>query len=122
MTCPSKPSTSFGSPLASAAPSAELGGAIPDRAVVLARTLAEAEARYAAWQAGDYDTLWTEWRDALVTLGQAVRIALGAGEIITGTALRVQRDGVLVVETKEGERRVPAGTILSAEDADGDNG
>jgi BirA family biotin operon repressor/biotin-[acetyl-CoA-carboxylase] ligase len=97
---------------------AELGGAAPDRAAVLARILAEAETRYTAWQAGDYDALWTEWRAALVTLGQAVRIALGAGEVITGTALRVQRDGVLVVETEEGERRVPAGTILSAEDAD----
>ena len=98
--------------------SAELGGAPLDRAAVLARILAEAEARYAAWQAGGYVALWTEWRDALTTLGQTVRIELGAGEIITGTALRVQMDGVLVVETAEGERRVPAGTILSAEDAE----
>jgi BirA family biotin operon repressor/biotin-[acetyl-CoA-carboxylase] ligase len=92
--------------------SAELGGATPPRVAVLTRILAEAETRYVAWQAGGYLALWTEWRDALTTLGTAVRIEVGTGEIVAGRATRVAPDGALLVATPDGEQRVVAGTVL----------
>jgi BirA family biotin operon repressor/biotin-[acetyl-CoA-carboxylase] ligase len=93
----------------------ELGGTAPDRAAVLGRILVEAEKRYRAWQAGGYATLWGEWEAALITLGTAVRVEINDGEVVTGTALRVEYDGALVVATGIGERRVVAGALLRAE-------
>ncbi|HMA34149.1 MAG TPA: bifunctional biotin--[acetyl-CoA-carboxylase] synthetase/biotin operon repressor, partial [Chloroflexia bacterium] len=74
--------------------------------------LAEAEARYLCWQGGGYDAIWEEWRTALLTLGTRVRIDLGAGTLVEGEALRVARDGTLIVGTPAGEQPVIAGTIL----------
>ncbi len=91
----------------------ELGGPHPDRAVVLGRILLEAEKRYHAWQIGGYALLWSEWASALVTLGTQVRVEVGDGEIVSGTAVRVEYDGTLIVATSSGERRVVAGSILS---------
>lgn len=93
----------------------EMDGVVPDRAAVLGRILLEAEKRYRAWQAGGYAALWSEWAAALTTLGTVVRVEVGAGEILTGPARRVEYDGALIVGTPEGERRVVAGTLLSEE-------
>ncbi len=93
----------------------ELGGSRPDRAVVLGRILLEAEKRYRAWQTGAYSLLWSEWAAALITLGTPVRVEVGDGEIVSGTAVRVEYDGTLIVATGTGERRVVAGTVLSDE-------
>lgn len=93
----------------------ELGGPAPDRAAVLGRILVEAEKRYRTWQAGGYATLWAEWEAALTTLGTLVRVEVGENEIVTGTALRVEYDGALVVATGLGEQRVVAGTLLRSE-------
>jgi BirA family biotin operon repressor/biotin-[acetyl-CoA-carboxylase] ligase len=90
----------------------EVSGDPPARDVVLARILAEAEVRYDRWQAGGYAAIWTEWRDALITLGRAVRIDPGDGPSVEGTAVRVDADGALVVATATGEQRVVAGTLL----------
>ena len=92
--------------------SAAIPGPPPDRLVVLDSILGEAEARYAAWQAGGYEALWQEWRAALVTLGAVTRIDPGDGAILTGMATRVERDGTLVLATAAGERRVVAGSVL----------
>ena len=92
----------------------EIPGPPPDREAVLARILAEAEARYDRWQAGDYLAVWTEWQAALVTLGQTVTVDSGDGGIVRGTALRVAPDGALVLATATGEQRVVAG-VLSVE-------
>jgi BirA family biotin operon repressor/biotin-[acetyl-CoA-carboxylase] ligase len=94
----------------------ELGGRAPDRAAVLGRILLEAEKRYRAWQTGGYAALWAEWQAALVTLGTEVRIEVGTGEIVSGTALRVEYDGALVVAPGIGERRIVAGTLLRSEE------
>jgi BirA family biotin operon repressor/biotin-[acetyl-CoA-carboxylase] ligase len=80
---------------------------------VLGRILLEAEKRYRAWQAGGYAALWSEWAAALTTLNTQVWVEVGAGEILTGTARRVEYDGALIVATPEGERRVVAGTVLT---------
>ena len=93
---------------------AEGGGAAPDRAAVLACILAEAEARYRIWQAGDDDAVWREWAAALTTPGKPVRVEVAPDQIVSGTALRVERDGALIVRTAEGsETRVVAGTVLA---------
>ncbi len=91
---------------------AEIAGPSPDRAAVLACILAEAEARYDRWQAGDYTTIWTEWQAALITLGQSVAIDSGDGYLVRGTAVRVAADGALVLATAGGEQRVVTGTVL----------
>ncbi|HET7076917.1 MAG TPA: biotin--[acetyl-CoA-carboxylase] ligase [Chloroflexia bacterium] len=90
----------------------EIAGPLPARAAVLARILAEAETRYARWQAGGYAAIWAEWRDALTTLGSYVRIDPGDGALIEGTALQVGPDGTLFVRTAAGEQAVIAGTVL----------
>jgi BirA family biotin operon repressor/biotin-[acetyl-CoA-carboxylase] ligase len=92
--------------------SAEIAGPPPDRVAVLAHILAAAETRYRRWQAGAYDAIWEEWSGALATLGAEVRIEPGEGALVTGQALRVERDGTLVVATGAGEQRVVAGTVL----------
>lgn len=94
----------------------ELGGPAPDRAAVLGRILGEAEKRYRAWQAGGYAQLWGEWAAALTMLGTFVRVEVGVGEVISGTARRVEYDGALVVATEQGDRRVVAGTLLRSEE------
>jgi len=68
--------------------------------------------RYERWQAGNYTAIWEEWRAALTTLGRQVRIDLGAGVLLEGEAVRVERAGGLIVVTADGERTVFAGTIL----------
>jgi BirA family transcriptional regulator, biotin operon repressor / biotin---[acetyl-CoA-carboxylase] ligase len=92
--------------------SAAIAGAPPGRVAVLDRILGEAETRYGAWQAGGYEALWQEWRDALVTLGAVARVDPGDGAILTGLATRVEHDGALVLDTATGERRVVAGSVL----------
>ncbi|HUS13410.1 MAG TPA: biotin--[acetyl-CoA-carboxylase] ligase [Chloroflexia bacterium] len=93
---------------------AEITAPPPDRVTVLAHILAAAEARYLRWQAGAYSALWEEWQAALVTLGTAVRIDPGDGVVVSGQALRVERDGTLVVRTAVGEQGVVTGTVLSS--------
>ena len=90
----------------------EVPGPPPDRAALLDRILVEAEARYRRWQAGDYGAIWTEWQAALLTLGAPVRIDVGASAPLEGHALRVERDGTLIVATPTGEQAVLTGTVL----------
>src|SRR5438552_1767811 len=68
----------------------ESDGPPPDRLALLDCILAEAEARYAAWQQGGYAAVWQEWRAALATLGTRVRVDLGDGALLEGEALRVE--------------------------------
>ncbi len=91
----------------------EVTGALPSRQDLLNNILCEAEARYTQWQQGDYLGVWEEWRDRLATLGTEVRVDTGDG-LVEGTAIRVERDGALVVSTPQGERRLATGTILQA--------
>ncbi len=87
-------------------------GPLPDREAVLTAILGAAEARYQAWQAGDYAGVWAEWRTALDTLGRSVRIDPGDGPPVVGEALDVARDGALIVGTATGRQMVHAGTVL----------
>jgi BirA family transcriptional regulator, biotin operon repressor / biotin---[acetyl-CoA-carboxylase] ligase len=90
--------------------SSELGHEI-SRATLLARVLEELEACYFAMQNGQFNSIYTEWASSLETLGRQVSVDYGH-EQITGQALRVERDGSLVIKTPDGiERSVLAGDV-----------
>jgi len=78
-----------------------------DREDLLIALLSELGPRYEALVAGDRRGLLDEWRSRSATLGQRVRIDLGADDV-EGIAVDITEDGHLVVETLEGERRVLA--------------
>lgn len=56
---------------------------------------------------GRSSAVLAEWRARSATLGQRVRVDLGADDVV-GTAVDVTDEGHLVVETLEGDRRVLA--------------
>ncbi|MGA7730567.1 MAG: biotin--[acetyl-CoA-carboxylase] ligase [Chloroflexia bacterium] len=105
------PTESFGEMQATATSlSAELGHEI-DRAALLALVLEELEACYLALQDGQMQPTFQAWADALETLGKRVTVNEPGG-MITGTAMRIDSDGALIVKTDAGtERRVLAGDV-----------
>ncbi len=83
-----------------------------DREDLLIALLSELGPRYAALVGGDRGGLLDEWRTRSATLGQRVRIDLGADEV-EGAAVDVTDEGHLVIETVEGERRTfAAGDVV----------
>jgi BirA family biotin operon repressor/biotin-[acetyl-CoA-carboxylase] ligase len=90
--------------------SAEFGHEV-DRAALLAIILGELESCYLSMQNGQFNPIYTEWVSSLETLGKQVSVDYGSGKI-TGQALRVERDGSLIIKTSNGtERSVLAGDI-----------
>ena len=82
-----------------------------DRAALLATILTELESCYLSMQNGQFSPIYTEWASSLETLGKQVSVDYGS-EKITGQALRVERDGSLIIKTPNGtERSVLAGDI-----------
>lgn len=75
-----------------------------DREDLLIALLSALEPRYGSLCAGNRADLLAEWRDRSATLGRRVRVDLGADEV-EGTAVDVTRDGHLVVEALDGQRR-----------------
>ena len=62
-------------------------------------------------QNGQFSPIYTEWASSLETLGKQVSVDYGSEKII-GQALRVERDGSLIIKTPDGtERSVLAGDI-----------
>lgn len=51
-----------------------------------------------------------EWRKYAVTLGQEVNV-IGVNETFSGTAVDIDEDGALLIDTAEGYRRVLAGDV-----------
>jgi BirA family biotin operon repressor/biotin-[acetyl-CoA-carboxylase] ligase len=87
---------------------AELGSKV-SRLTLLAALLRCVEARYERLRAGvlPHD----EWQSRLVTLGQAVRVAM-PGRVLAGQAVGVDADGALLVRRPDGEtERVLAGDV-----------
>jgi BirA family transcriptional regulator, biotin operon repressor / biotin---[acetyl-CoA-carboxylase] ligase len=87
----------------------------PDRHAVLLRVVAAIRERYDAWRAGGEAgaaRLASSYAATCATVGQQVRVELPGGEAITGEAVDVDRDGLLVVATPAGERRVGAGDVV----------
>ena len=86
----------------------ELGGATPGREELVAAWLGELDRWYArAVAPAGRDDLWAEWRRRSATLGQRVRVDLGADDV-EGEAVDVTPGGQLVVRTLEGELRTLA--------------
>ncbi|WP_460365595.1 biotin--[acetyl-CoA-carboxylase] ligase, partial [Actinocorallia lasiicapitis] len=90
--------------------------AITDRETVLKAVLRELALRYTEWRAADGDPdgsgLRNAYRELCATLGQEIRIELPGGEAATGTAVDVDPDGRLVIETAAGERAFSAGDVV----------
>jgi len=86
----------------------ELGGAPASREDLVAAWLLELDRWYArAVDPAGRDELWDGWRRRSATLGQRVRVDLGADDL-EGVAIDITPGGQLVVETDEGERRTLA--------------
>lgn len=73
-----------------------------DRVRLLTTLLLELETRVDQWRTGDLTTLAEEYRTHCGTIGQPVRIELGAGAVIEGTVIAIEPDGSLRVSTRNG--------------------
>jgi BirA family biotin operon repressor/biotin-[acetyl-CoA-carboxylase] ligase len=83
----------------------------PDRPIDRTRLLAAVLARLDHWTPHlTTQAVFDAWRARLNMLGRVVRIQQGDGRV-SGTALRVERDGALILRGEEGELRVIAGDI-----------
>lgn len=78
-----------------------------DRRLLLDALLARFEVHYARLVAGDVASVLGAWRERSATIGQRVRVDLGADDVV-GTAVDVTGEGHLVIETLEGTRRTLA--------------
>ena len=87
-----------------------LGRAPPPRAVLAAALVNEIAALLADYPAQGFAAYRTEWRSADCLRGRAVRLDEAAGRLF-GTALGIDADGALLVETDGGKRRVVAGDV-----------
>jgi BirA family biotin operon repressor/biotin-[acetyl-CoA-carboxylase] ligase len=88
--------------------SEELGREVP-RLSVIRRLLVEIEKLYLTLKSGG--SLYEEWRDNLVTLGQRVRVK-SAENIYEGVAESVDRDGSLLLRAPDGQlTRILAGDV-----------
>ncbi len=85
-----------------------LEGASPDPAPVLAAVLGELAAVLAEWEAGTDPR--PAYRELCGTLGREVTVHLPAADV-RGTALDVDADGGLVVDTASGPRTFVAGDV-----------
>jgi BirA family biotin operon repressor/biotin-[acetyl-CoA-carboxylase] ligase len=82
-----------------------------DRGRLLAQVLSELEGLYLTMQSGQFGPIYDEWVAALETIGNLVTVNDGHRQV-TGQALRVQRDGSLVIKTDAGEEyKVLAGDV-----------
>ena len=87
-----------------------LGRAPPPRAVLAAGLVNEIAALLADYPAQGFAAYRTEWRSADFLRGRVVRLDDAAGRLF-GTALGIDADGALLVETDGGKRRVVAGDV-----------
>lgn len=96
--------------------SLELAGAKElDRTVLLSGLLHRLGRRYLRWHAAggdpDISRLRHDYRQRCHTLGRVVRVELPDGDRVDGTAVDVDGDGRLVVETDGGRVPVAAGDV-----------
>ncbi len=96
--------------LALARPDADL-----DRTDILAGVVTSLREGYDAWLAGGNEAaarLAASYRAACATIGQDIRADLPGGGTLTGRAVDVDDQGLLVVETDSGTERVGAGDVV----------
>lgn len=86
-----------------------------DRTEILAGVLTALREGYDAWLAGGEPAtarLAASYRAGCATIGQQVRADLPGGGTLTGRAVDVDDQGMLVVETADGTERVGAGDVV----------
>ena len=82
-----------------------------NRAEMLRHILAEFEGCYEALKSTDRRSILERWRGLSCTLGRTVKVSTFAGSM-TGTAVDIDEDGRLIVESEDGVRRtVTAGDV-----------
>ena len=86
-------------------------GARVGRAEVAGAVLDRLDTAYAAFLAGRWTELLSQWRRRCSTLGQLVRVTCGDGQQIVGRAVDVTLEGALLVDAPEGVRTVYAGDV-----------
>lgn len=108
------------------ATSLALAGGVTDRDVIARAVLEALARRHAQWRACERgsgstvsEEIVREYSAACSTLGAEVRVELPAGDTRTGRALRVDREGRLVVGTEDGEHAVAAGDVTHVRGAGG---
>lgn len=89
----------------------EAGGV--DRTRVLLTLLGELAEAYAAWRDRP-EELAADYRALSATLGREVRAEMPGGEVVIGTAVRLDPDGRLVIAGERGEQVVGAGDVVHA--------
>lgn len=77
---------------------------------LLCRILTELEQAYQQVVREGFAPILEEWKTLSVTLGQAVNV-IGPDEKYSGTAITIDEDGALLVETDMGLRKVIAGDV-----------
>jgi BirA family transcriptional regulator, biotin operon repressor / biotin---[acetyl-CoA-carboxylase] ligase len=102
-------------PVPTAGSLAMAGGSVDDPGAILGAVLARLNARLAAWRAAGGDAAAAGVLDAYaaisVTLGADVTVTLPGGEAVAGQAVRIDRDGSLVLRAADGERTISAGDV-----------
>jgi BirA family biotin operon repressor/biotin-[acetyl-CoA-carboxylase] ligase len=85
-----------------------------DRAALLVSCLSSWEHRYREWATSTVgrDALSALYAQRSSTLGRPVTATLPGGEVLTGTALRLDPHGHLVVDVRGQERVVPAADVV----------
>lgn len=99
----------------------DLGVASPDRDALARRLLVELGARIAQWRAGA-DALASDYREHSATLGSQVKVVLPGGDDMLGTAVEVDEQGRLLVDTNGGREAVSAGDIVHLRPVAGSSG
>ncbi len=89
---------------------AMLRGGKVDRAELFARVLEAMDELYLGIEQNGFGAVLDEWRKYSVTLGQEVNV-IGVKETFVGTAVDIDEDGALLLDTSEGRRRVLAGDV-----------
>lgn len=89
------------------------GAATTDRVTVMAAVLRELAIRYQSWvdAAGDPEVILPEYTELSATLGRAVRVELPDGKFLEGTAMGLDADGRLVLDTAGGLHPLAAGDV-----------
>lgn len=89
----------------------DLGVLEPDRTKLAAELLTHLSARVTGWRAGDKH-LATEYRSRCSTIRSKVRAVLPGGREVVGTAIAVDDEGRLQIDTPDGVVAVSAGDVV----------
>ena len=87
-----------------------LRGGNVNRVELFERVLEAMDELYLTVERDGFGAVLDEWRKYSVTLGQAVNV-IGVKETFAGTAVDIDEDGALLIDTPEGRRRVLAGDV-----------